>query len=184
VLVLLVAFGLVGYVLLGDDALWAAVSSTEPQAEQAGAAAVDVSPGDILDGAAVNGDGSVTVTLSEAETAGLVEEGLAAAGANALRDASVDLRPPDSGVSGLLELRGTLEDQPVPVTATVDLVVTGGRIAPRVRDARVGPVPVPAGVRTDLNAQLRHVGLLADRGITVDSLRTTDTELIVTGRRG
>lgn len=185
VLVAVLVIGVLGYVLLGDGRFWSTVSSADTSAsEPARAAPVDVTFAELLDDAAVNADGSVTVTASEAQVGGLVRDGLDTAGGPTLTDVTVDVQAPAGAADGQLAVRGTLDEQRVPVTAIVDLTIVDGQVAPVVRDARVGPLPVPAAVRDDLTRQLSAAGVLSSSGIRLEDLRTTDGDLVVTGRRG
>jgi len=171
--------------LLGDDSLWSRIAPTSSDASgPAVAEPVDVTVDDILTRGVENPDGSITLTLTEAETAGLVRAGLSRNGAPLLQNMTVDLVAPDGSAPGQMELAGRLSDQPLPVNATVDLNVTGGRAEPSARTVRVGPLQVPESTREQLNAQLRDVTLLAVEGVLVDDLRTTESRLVITGRRG
>lgn len=177
---LLVLAGL-WYLLLGGGFERFAGAPSEPS-EPAVAAPVDVTVDEILDRAVDNGDGTMTVTVSEAEVGGLVRDHLSG-GQAGLRDITVDLAEPDGSAPGQMELEGRLEDQDLPVTAIIDLQVSGGQVQPSVRDVRVGPLPVPGSIREDLDRQLTDVGLLADQDIDVEALHTTERELVVTGSR-
>ncbi|CAN5837871.1 hypothetical protein BH23ACT10_BH23ACT10_20350 [soil metagenome] len=150
--------------------------------ETDGAVADDtVAVDDLFDDAVDNPDGSVTVTASEAQTAALVAAGLARSSAPALRDIAVDLVAVDDGAPGRMIVTGRLDEQPVPVRATVDLDVADSAVRPTVRDVRIGPLGVPDAVRSDLNHQLRELVVLSDQGIAVSDLQTTDTALEITG---
>lgn len=181
--VLLVVLGALFYLLFGGGFERLASAPAEPSPAPV-EDPVDVTFDELLDRAEDNDDGTVTLRISEAETGGLVRRGLSRGGAPALDDVTVDLQRPDGSAPGQMVLTGRLPDQNLPVTATVDLEVRGGAIEPTVRDARVGPVAVPAGVREDLNRQLQDVSLLAEQGVQVTDLRTTERRLVVTGRRG
>ncbi len=154
-----------------------------PNATSQAAGDVDITVGEVLDRAVENASGSVTVTLTEAETAALVRDGLARSQAPPLRDVDVDLVAADNGQQGQMIVGGTLADRPLPVRATVDLAVVDAAVRPTVRAATVGPVSVPESVRKDLNRQLRQLVVIADRNIVVEDLRTTDTTLVLTGKR-
>lgn len=181
-LVLLLVLAALAYLLFGRgfDRL---AGRTDQPSEPAVAAPVDVTFQDLLDRAEENPDGSVTVTMSEAEAGGLMRDGLSRSGTPALEDVTVDLQQPEGSAPGQMELQGRLPDQDLPVTALIDLRVNAGAVEPSVRDVRVGPLPVPAGLADDLNQQLQQVSLLADRGIEVDDLETSERNLLVTGRR-
>jgi len=180
VLLVIVALGL----LLFDGRVWERIAGTSAtSSEPPVAAPEDVTLDELLDRAVDNGDGTMTVTVSEAEAGGLVRDGLRSGGTPALRDVTVDLQEPDGSAPGQMQLDGRMRDQDVPVTAVVDLAADGGTIEPTVRDVRVGPLPVPGSVRRDLNRQLRDVSLLGAAEVDVEQLRTTDSELEVTGRR-
>lgn len=177
-LILLLLVGAVAYVLVAGGL--PAAQPEEPVVD--GAPAEDtVAINDVLDDAVENPDGSVTVTASEAQTASLVAAGLARSSSPALRDVAVDLVEVDDGPAGRMIVTGRLERQPVPIEATVDLDVVDSSVRPTVRDVRIGPVGVPASVRRDLNRQLRDLVVLADERIVVEEVRTTDTELVLTG---
>jgi hypothetical protein len=181
-LVLLLVLAALAYLLYGDgfDRL---AGRTDQPSEPDVAAPVDVTFEELLDRAEENPDGSVTVTMSEAEAGGLMRDGLSRSRTPALEDVTVDLQPPDGSAPGQMELQGRLPDQDLPVTALIDLRVNAGAVEPSVRDVRVGPLPVPAGLADDLNQQLQQVSLLADRGVEVDDLETSERNLIITGRR-
>jgi hypothetical protein len=181
IVAVLVAAGL-AVLAFGDDALWrrsATLDASRPAAAEPTAVTVD----DILAGAVTNPDGTITVKLSEAETAGLVRAGLSRSGAPVLENLTIDLVRPDGSASGQMEIAGQLRDQPLPVNATVELEVANGRAEPSVRSVRVGPLQVTESTRAQLNAQLREVSLLGVEGVTVQSLHTTDSQLEITGRR-
>ena len=181
-LVLLLVLAALAYLLYGDgfDRL---AGRTDQPSEPDVAAPVDVTFEELLDRAEENPDGSVTVTMSEAEAGGLMRDGLSRSRTPALEDVTVDLQPPDGSAPGQMELQGRLPDQDLPVTALIDLRVNAGAVEPSVRDVRVGPLPVPAGLADDLNQQLQQVSLLADRGVEVDDLETSERNLVVTGHR-
>lgn len=181
-IVLLLVLGALAYLLLGGGFERLAGGTEEPS-EPAVAAPVDMTFEELLDRADENPDGSVTVTLSEAEAGGLMRDGLSRSDTPTLDDVTVDLQRPDGSAPGQMELEGRLPEQDLPVTALIDLRVSGGAVEPSVRDVRVGPLPVPAGLAGDLNQQLQQVSLLADRGIEVDELETSERNLVVTGRR-
>lgn len=180
-MVVLLLLAGVGYLLLAAPLSPEASPDAAEPAEPSPAA--DAIAG-ILDDAVENPDGSMTVTLSEAETGGLVRAGLTRTDGPTLRDVTVDLVTPDGPAPGQMVVRGRLRDQRVPVTAVVDVDVTAGAAQPSVRDVRVGPLSVPEALRGELNAQLQQVDLITDQGVVVDELATTDQELIVTGRPG
>jgi hypothetical protein len=138
---------------------------------------------ELLDDVTENGDGSITVDVSEGQTAALVAAGLARSSAPTLRDVAVDLVTVDEGPPGRMIVTGRLADQPVPVRATIDLEVVDSSVRPTVRDARIGPLGMPSSVRRDLNRQLRDLVGVAAQGIVVSDLRTTDTALVLTGSR-
>jgi hypothetical protein len=178
-LFLLLLVGALAFVLFNEEVWDRIVGTSEaPVAEP-----VDVSVDELLDRAVDNGDGTMTVTVSEAEAGGLVRDGLQSGGTTTLRDVTVDLQQPDSSAPGQMEINGRLPDQDVPVTAVVDLSADGGNVEPTVRDVRLGPLPVPGSVREDLNRQLQDVSLLGAQQVDVEELETTEQELIVTGRR-
>lgn len=138
---------------------------------------------ELLDDVTDNGDGSITVDVSEGQTAALVAAGLARSSAPTLRDVAVDLVTVDDGPPGRMIVTGRLADRPVPVRATIDLEVVDSSVRPTVRDARIGPLGMPSSVRRDLSRQLRDLVGVAARGIVVSDLRTTDTALVLTGSR-
>lgn len=181
-IVLLLVLGALAYLLLGGG-LERFAGGTEEPSEPAVAAPVDMTFDELLDRAEENPDGSVTVTLSEAEAGGFMRDGLSRGDTPTLDDVTVDLQQPDGAAPGQMELEGRLPEQDLPVTAVIDLRVSGGAVEPSVRNVRVGPLPVPAGLADDLNQQLQQVSLLADRGIEVDELETSERNLVVTGRR-
>jgi hypothetical protein len=192
VVIALLAAALGSYLIVGPDV-------AEPEAPVAAASAgpsrspVPSAPpspeptptttaGRILQRAERNADGSVSVEVSERETTTLVAAGLARNGAPAIDDLQVDLVAAAEGAAGTMVLVGELADQGLPVTATVDLAVLDGQILPRVRDVRVGPLPITGVVREDLNAELESRGGLIDVGLTIEELRTTEQQLVVRGR--
>ena len=181
-LVLVLVLGALAYLLFGGGFDRLARGGEEPT-EPDVAAPVDVTFEELLERAEENPDGSVTVTVSEAEAGGLMRDGLSRGGTPTLRDVTVDLQEPAGSAPGQMELEGRLPDQDLPVTAVIDLRVDDGEVQPSVRDVRVGPLPVPAGLADDLNQQLQQVSLLADQGIEVDDLETSERNLVVTGRR-
>lgn len=178
-LILLLLVGAVVYVLVAGGL---PVAQPEEPVTDGAPAEDTVAINDVLDDALENPDGSVTVTASEGQTASLVAAGLARSSSPALRDVAVDLVEVDDGPAGRMIVTGRLERQPVPVEATVDLDVVDSSVRPTVRDVRIGPLGVPASVRRDLNRQLRDLVVLADERIVVEDVRTTDTELVLTGR--
>ena len=181
-LVLLVVIVALAF-LLFDGRLWDQIAGTPASSEAPVAEPVDVTIDELLDRAVDNGDGTMTVTVTEAEAGGLVRDGLQRGGTPALRDVTVDLQDPDGSAPGQMQLNGRLEGEDLPVTAIVDLTPGGGSVEPTVRDVRVGPLPVPGSVRQDLNRQLQDVSLLGAQQVDVEELHTTDRELVVTGRR-
>jgi hypothetical protein len=181
-LVFLLMVAALAYVLLNDE-VWERIAASPTASEAPVAEPVDVTVDELLDRAVDNGDGTMTVTVSEAEAGGLVRDGLRRGGTPSLRDVTVDLQEPDGSAAGQMQINGRLRDQDVPVTAVVDLAAQGGSIEPTVRDVRLGPLPVPGSVREDLNRQLQDVSLLGARQVDVEQLHTTERELVVTGRR-
>jgi hypothetical protein len=182
-LVLLLVIAALGYVLF-DGRVWDQITGTSAAPSQAPVAEpADVTIDELLDRAVDNGDGTMTLTVTEAEVGGLVRDGLQRGGTPALRDVTVDLQNPDGSAPGQMQLNGRLRDQDVPVTAIVDLTAGGGNVEPTVRDVRVGPLPVPGSVRQDLNRQLQDVSLLGAEQVDVERLHTTDQELVATGSR-
>ena len=143
---------------------------------------VDVTVEDLLDRAVDNGDGTMTVTVTEAEAGGLVRDALEGGGTGPVRDVTTDLVRPDGDAPGQMLLAGRLRDRDVPVTAVVDLAPRDGRVNATVRSVRLGPLPVPGSLREDLNQQLREVSLLGGQEVAVEELHTTDRELEATGR--
>jgi hypothetical protein len=182
VLVLLLILGALAYLLFNGQ-VWDQLTGTSQQSEPAVAEPVDVTLDELLDRAVDNGDGTMTVTVTEAEAGGLVRDGLESGGSPMLRDVAVDLQRPDGSAPGQMTLHGRLPDQDVPVTVVVDLSVNDQDVQPTVRDVRLGPLPVPSSMRDDLTQQLRQVSLLGGQNIAVEELRTNDQELTVTGRR-
>jgi hypothetical protein len=181
-LFLLVIAGLGAYLFFGGGfeqlATPTSDSSAPPVAEP-----VDVTVQDLLDRAVDNGDGTMTVTVTEAETGGLVRDALEGGGTATLRDVTTDLVRPDGDAPGQMRIAGRLRDRDVPVTAVVDLAPRDGRVDATVRSVGLGPLPVPGSLREDLNQQLREVSLLGDQEVAVEELHTTDRELVATGRR-
>jgi hypothetical protein len=169
--------------LLFDYRVWDQIAGSSSGPSETVAEPVDVTIDELLDRAVDNGDGTMTVTVTEAEAGGLVSDGLQRGGTIDLRDITVDLMSPDGSAPGQMRLNGRLRDQNVPVTAIVDLRVSDGDVEPSVRDVRLGPLPVPGGMREDLDQQLQAVSLLGAEQIRVKRLRTTDQELVVTGSR-
>ena len=169
--------------LLFEDRVWQQIAGSSSGPSETVAEPVDVTIEEVLDRAVDNGDGTMTVTITEAEAGGLVRDGLQRGGTTDLRDITVNLMNPDGSAPGQMELNGRLRDQNVPVTAIVDLRVRDGDLEPSVRDVRLGPLPVPGAMRDDLDQQLRAISLLGAERIRVERLRTTDQELTVTGRR-
>lgn len=148
-------------------------------------ASADPSPlvvDDLLDRAQPNPDGSVTVTLDDEDAAALVAAALARAPNRPLRDVAVDLVAPDGDADGRLVVAGRLDEPSLPVEAVVDLRVVDAAVRPTVTDVRVGPVPVPAGTRKDINRQIRGLALVAEDRFTVQELSTVDGALVLTGR--
>jgi hypothetical protein len=182
VLALLVILGVLAYLMFNAQ-VWEQLTGTSEQSEPAVAEPVDVTVDELLDRAVDNGDGTMTVTVTEAEAGGLVRDGLQSGGTPMLRDVTVDLQRPDGSAPGQMTLRGRLPDQNVPVTVVVDLNVNDQDVQPTVRDVRLGPLPVPSSMRDDLTQQLRQFSLLGGQNVAVEELRTTDQELVVTGRR-
>jgi hypothetical protein len=182
VLVLLLILAALAYLLFNGQ-LWDQLAGTPQQSEPAVAEPVDVTVDELLDRAVDNGDGTMTVTVTEAEMGGLVRDGLQQGGTPMLRDVTVDLQRPDGSAPGQMTLRGRLPDQNVPVTVVVDLNVNDQEVEPTVRDVRLGPLPVPSSMREDLTQQLRQVSLLGGQNVAVEELRTNERELEVTGSR-
>jgi hypothetical protein len=182
VLVLLLILAALAY-LLFDGQVWDQIAGTAQPSEPAVAEPVDVTVDELLDRAVDNGDGTMTVTVTEAEMGGLVRDGLQQGGTPMLRDVTVDLQRPDGSAPGQMTLRGRLPDQNVPVTVVVDLNVNDQDVEPTVRDVRLGPLPVPSSMREDLTQQLRQVSLLGGQNVAVEELRTNERELEVTGSR-
>lgn len=137
---------------------------------------------EVLDRAETNPDGSVTVSLDDDETAGLVASALARAPAQRLRDVSVDLVEPEGDADGRMVIAGRLDEPSLPVEAVVDLRVVDDAIRPTVSDVRVGPVPLPPGAREDIDQQVRQLALVAEDRIAVEDLSTTGGALVLTGR--
>jgi hypothetical protein len=178
---LLVAAGVV--VLVTGGIPLAPSGSTSASAEQTSPAdAPPVSVDKVLDRAETNPDGSVTVSLDADETTGLVASALARAPAQPLRDVSVDLVEPEGDADGRMVVAGRLADPSLPVEAVVDLRIVDDTVRPTVRDVRVGPVPLPAGTREDINRQMRQLALVAEDQIAVEGLSTAGGSLVLTGR--
>lgn len=137
---------------------------------------------EILDEAVTNPDGSVSVTLDEAETGVVVAAALERAPTRSLRDVEVDLVPPEDDADGRMIVSGRLASPPVPVRATIDVDVVDRSVRPTVRDLRVGPVPVSDDIRDDVTAQLQMLSIIADDRLVVRRLRTDDGTLEMTGR--
>jgi hypothetical protein len=182
VLVLLMILGGLAYLLFNGQ-VWDQLAGTARESEPAVAEPVDVTVDELLDRAVDNGDGTMTVTVTEAEMGGLVRDGLQQGGTPMVRDVTVDLQRPDGSAPGQMTLRGRLPDQNVPVTVVVDLNVNDQDVEPNVRDVRLGPLPVPNSMRDDLTQQLRQVSLLGGQNVAVEELRTNERELVVTGSR-
>lgn len=134
---------------------------------------------DLLERARPNADGSVTVRADEVETGSLVRAGLERADAPPVDDLAVDLVDSGGAAAGQMVLTGRLREQRLPIRATVDLRVVDQAVRPTVRDVDVGPIPVPDGVRRDLNARLARLSLIAAEGLAVRDVRTTDGRLVV-----
>jgi hypothetical protein len=182
VLLLLLILGVLAYLLFTPQ-VWDQLAATAEESEPAVAEPVDVTVDELLDRAVDNGDGTMTVTVTEGEVGGLVRDGLQSGSAPMLRDVTVDLQRPDGSAPGQMTLRGRLPDQNVPVTVLVDLSVNDQDVQPTVRDVRLGPLPVPSSMRDDLTQQLRQVSLLGGQNVAVEELRTNEQELVVTGSR-
>lgn len=182
-LVLIAILGGLAWLVLGGGFDRLATGGSEESSQPVVEEPVDVSLDELVDRMQDNGDGTVTVSLSEGETGGLMRRALTRRGEPTLDDLTVDLQEPDGSAPGQMQIAGRLPERDLPVTAVVDLDVDAGEVQPSVRGVKVGPFPVPAGLAADLNEQLQQVGLLADQGIAVDDLETTDGELSVTGRR-
>jgi hypothetical protein len=182
VLVLLLILAALAYLLFNGQ-VWDQLAGTLQESEPAVAEPVDVTVDELLNRAVDNGDGTMTVTVTEAEMGGLVRDGLQQGGTPMLRDVTVDLQQPDGSAPGQMTLHGRLPDQNVPVTVLVDLNVNDQKVEPTVRDVRLGPLPVPSSMREDLTQQLRQVSLLGGQNVAVEELRTNDRELEVTGSR-
>lgn len=174
--------GLVYYLLFAGGFEQLATPTSDSSAPAA-AEPVDVSVEDLLDRAVDNGDGTMTVTVTEAEAGGLVRDGLESGGSGPLRDVTTDLVRPDGSAPGQMQIAGRLRDRDIPVTAVVDLAPRDGRVDATVRSVRLGPLPVPGSMREDLNQQLREISLLGGQQVAVEELHTTDQELVATGRR-
>lgn len=136
----------------------------------------------ILDRAEVNPNGSVSVTLDEAETGVVVGAALERAPTRALRDVEVDLVAPEGDADGRMVVSGRLDSPPVPVRAVIDVDVVDRSVVPTVRDLRIGPVPVPDDIRRDVTTQLRMLSVIADDRLSVRRVRTDDGTLEMTGR--
>jgi len=181
VVALLVAAGVV--VLLTGGIPLAPGGSTSASAEPT--PPIDTTPvtvDEVFDRAVTNPDGSATVSLDAEETAGLVTSALARAPAQSLRDLSVDLVEPEGDADGRMIIAGRLDEPSLPVEAVVDLRVVDDAVRPTVRDVRVGPVPLPAGTREDVNRQMRQLALVAEDQIAVEDLSTSGDVLVLTGR--
>jgi hypothetical protein len=181
-LFLLLVIAALAYVVFNEQ-LWERITAAPASSEAPVAEPVDVTLEELLDRAVDNGDGTITVTITEAEAGGLVRDGLQRGATPTLREVTVDLQDPGGSAPGQMQINGRLPEQDVPVTVIVDLAASGGNVEPTVRDARLGPLPVPGGVREDLNGQLQGVSLLGARQVDVERLHTTEQELVVTGRR-
>lgn len=182
------ALAVVGLLLVaGAYLLFAGAADRSPRRTGADATATPavaaVRIDDVLDDAVTNPDGSVTVTLDRAETSGLVAAALERAPSQPLHDVSVELVDPEGDAAGRMIVDGRLQDPSLPVEAVVDLRVVDDAVRPTVRDLRVGPVPVPAGVAADINRQVQQLALVADERIAVEDLSTIDGALVLTGRR-
>jgi hypothetical protein len=124
----------------------------------------------------------VSVTLDEAETAGLVAEALARAPSQQISDVTVEVAEPPGDAGGRLVVDGRLDDPPLPVTVVVDLQVVDTRLRPTVRDLSVGPLPLSDDTRADLTNDLRSLAGVADGQLALDDVSTVDGELVLTGR--
>jgi hypothetical protein len=188
-LLVVVALGLAGaFVIsgaglegLGDDG-----SGGEPATRGALSESAEPTVPAELDGlfgdAVANGDGSVTVTLDEAETAGLVQQALAQAPSQQISDVTVEVAEPPADVGGRLVVDGRLDEPPVPVTAVVDLQVVDTRLRPTVSNLSMGPLPLSDDTRADLTNELRTLAGVADDQLALEDLSTVDGELVLTGR--
>lgn len=167
----------------GDAAGPTATATTPPQGSSpADSAAVDAAVDRAVDAAAAGG--TVTVTLSESETAGLVANALERA-PQQVNDVAVDLvdPPADAGADVRMVVDGRLDQPALPVRAVVDLEVVDARVVAVVDDLRVGPLPVTGAIRDDLNRELRELSVVADNAFDVDAIATDGDELVVRGRR-
>jgi hypothetical protein len=181
VVALLVAAGAV--VLVSGGIPLVAGGSTSASADPTSSA--DITPmtvEEVLDRAVPNPDGSVTVSLDARETTGMVASALARTPTQPLRDVSVDLVEPEGDADGRMVVAGHLDEPSLPVEAVVDLHVVDDAVQPTVRDVRVGPVPLPAGTREDINRQVRELALVAEGRIAVEDLSTAGDALVLTGR--
>jgi hypothetical protein len=138
--------------------------------------------GNLLGDAVANGDGSVTVTLDEADTANLVARALDQAPSQQLSDVTVEVAEPPADVGGRLVVDGRLDEPPLPVTAVVDLEVVETRLRPTVSDLSMGPLPLSDDTRAELTNELRTLASVADDQLALDDLSTVDGELVLTGR--
>jgi len=96
------------------------------------------------------------------------------------QDVRVDLQP------GLLIMTGTVALGPVKgvVRAELEPYVEQGRVAVRVREARLGGVPLPPGVRValaDRAAQLLSREQDRYPDLVLDRVEVTDTEILLVG---
>ncbi len=120
--------------------------------------------------------GASRLALTEAE---LTSQLRAAAGGQ-VTDIAVDCRP------GVLVVTGNLDRGPVrlPARVVVEPFVEAGAVSIRIRQASLGPLPLPREVSDTLAARARQMLAQEQRkipGLVVDGVEVTDSEIVLTG---
>jgi hypothetical protein len=120
--------------------------------------------------------GSSRLVLGEAELTSRLREAVG----NQVGDLAVDCRP------GILVITGSLRRGAVrlPARVVVEPFVEGGLISVRIREASLGPLPLPSEVSGPLAQraqQMLHHEQKRIKGLVVDTVEVTDTQIVFTG---
>lgn len=119
---------------------------------------------------------SSRLVLGEAELTSRLRDAVS----NQVGDLVVDCRP------GMLVITGNLQRGAVrlPARVVVEPFVEGGLVSVRIRQASVGPLPLPQEVSGPLAQrakQMLHQEQKRIKGLVVDTVEVTDTEIVFTG---
>lgn len=121
-------------------------------------------------------------------TVRLTAQELSAAATQGLPDGSpvdsIELSPRRRSDGGpVLDVRAAVEGSPVALTGEIAVEVSGGRLMPRLVDARLGPFGLPEGARATIDDALVRLGdELVEPGWLIEDVAVADGVLVVRAR--